>query len=167
LPGAVARRDQSQSVSSSARPMYFHPARRLAFCPDGSPSCALFGGREAAVLAMLSETVRSIRRRFPLSCAPPTFSASPSARPSVGCVNRGRLRHGYMHSFQPLRGGSPDRTAPGHRSDRGRWSVRANARRNSHCAPTARDAVRSTNGTEFSREMGFGGREFESRPPNH
>ena len=62
---------------------------------------------------MLSEAVRSTRRRFPRSCTPLTFSASPSARPSVGCVNRGRLRHGYMHSFQPLRGGSPDRTAPG------------------------------------------------------
>src|ERR1035437_3011964 len=40
------------------------PARRRAFCPNGSPSCALFGRREAAVRSMLSEAVRSTRRRF-------------------------------------------------------------------------------------------------------
>jgi hypothetical protein len=33
------------------------PARRRAFWPDGGPSCALLGRREAAVLAMLLQAV--------------------------------------------------------------------------------------------------------------
>jgi hypothetical protein len=37
---------------------------------------------------MLSEAVRSTRRRFPRSCAPRTFSASLSGRPSVGWEKR-------------------------------------------------------------------------------
>ena len=37
---------------------------------------------------MLPHAVRSIRRRFPRSCAPRTFSASLSGRPSVGWEKR-------------------------------------------------------------------------------
>jgi hypothetical protein len=37
---------------------------------------------------MLSEAVRSTRRRFPRSCAPRAFSASLSGRPSVGWEKR-------------------------------------------------------------------------------
>jgi hypothetical protein len=54
-----------------------------------------FGRREAAVLSMLSEAVRLTRRRFPRSCAPRTFSASLSGRPSVSWENRGRLQRDY------------------------------------------------------------------------
>jgi len=138
IAGGLWRVETRVNLSLSRRGRgTFIPPRRRAFCPDGSPSCALFGRREAAVLAMLSEAVRSTRRRFPRSCTPLTFSASPSARPSVGCVNRGRLRHGYMRSFQPLRGGSPDRTAPGIEVTGALVCARLQPPSNSHCTPTA------------------------------
>ena len=74
LPGAMARRDQGLVPESD-------PVTG-AFCPDGNPSCALSGRRDAA----------DLRLPFPPSCAPPTFSASPSGRPSVGSKSRGRLQ---------------------------------------------------------------------------
>jgi hypothetical protein len=74
LPGAMAPTDQGLVPESD-------PVTG-AFCPDGSPSCALSGRRDAA----------DLRLPFPPSCAPSTFSASPSGRPSVGSESRGRLQ---------------------------------------------------------------------------
>ena len=54
------------------------PPRRRAFWPGGGPSCTVPDRREAAVL----------RRRCPPSCAPRTFSASPSARRSGSCATQ-------------------------------------------------------------------------------
>ena len=89
LPGAVARRDRGRSVCFSARRGILTPPRNRAFWPDRSPSCALSGHREAAVLSMLSEAVRSALQRFPPSDTPPSFSTSPSARPLVRTDYRG------------------------------------------------------------------------------
>src|SRR5664279_6546392 len=71
LPGAVARRDKSQAfgIFSRSRPVDGPSVR------TGALLCALLGHCEAAGLAMLSEAVRSTRRRFPPSCAPRTFLA--------------------------------------------------------------------------------------------
>src|ERR1035437_4785771 len=68
LPGAVERETGAILSLSGCGRGILTPPRRRAFWPDGGPSCTLPDRREAAVL----------QRRFPRSCAPRTFSASPS-----------------------------------------------------------------------------------------
>jgi hypothetical protein len=65
LPGAMAPTDQGLVPESD-------PVTG-AFCPDGSPSCALSGRREAAVLATPFRAVHSIRLPFPPFCERLTF----------------------------------------------------------------------------------------------
>ena len=74
LPGAVERETGAILSLSGCGRGISTPPRRRSFWPDGGPSCTLPDRREAAVL----------QRRCPRSCAPRTFSASPSGRPSVG-----------------------------------------------------------------------------------
>src|ERR1035438_9064309 len=112
-----------RSLDSAALPALLRASHLLRPPPppapprEASPYTPLFrpllGRREAALLVMLSEAVRLTRRRFPPSCAPRTFSASLSARPSVATCPRTKASYG-----------------------RRRWSVRDNARLNSHCVPT-------------------------------
>ena len=77
--------------------------RKRAFWSGGGPSCTFPDRREATVF----------RRRFPPSCAPPTFSISLSGRRSE----------------------SPTTYEAGPK----RWTERAKASGNSHCGPTYTD----------------------------
>jgi hypothetical protein len=89
-------------------------AGKRAFCRDGSPSCAFLGSRGAVVLAMpWAASTTSMRNGY----CQFWFEKQPE----------GRSPRGKRRSTCALTGASqPPR----------RWSVRANARRNSHCAPT-------------------------------
>jgi hypothetical protein len=60
LPGTVARREQSHALG-----FFLNPGPYTSILPDGSPSCALLGRREAAVLAILSAAAPSDTIRSP------------------------------------------------------------------------------------------------------
>jgi hypothetical protein len=98
----------------------FIPPRTRAFCPHVSPSCALLGRREDAVLAMLW------RRRVPrcgATAAGARLKGSPK-RPSRHSPSGAEAAGLCPLTFEA----SPKR-----------WTERAKTSVNSHCGPTEGD----------------------------